>query len=311
LAAAQPLVDLVGSFADHGLSWFGCRIQEEVQEEEMNIDRSISEPGSRGMAICLGRTGDLLNIMPMLSQSGIRNILATHAYLPLLQSFEVTPWVWNGDMEDLAGAYESVRNSGFSPILIPQLFGLRQPQGLPPRDSSRSFVFDQYERIVPGFTRGKEFRQIWREMPLVVARRSREEEESLVLHTIGHATKPIVLVSLVGQSGAFDRHGDVISWIRRQWSDRYDIVDLSYTHAPHFCSLLALYERAAGLVTIDTATLHLARGYPSLKVFQLMRRGPDGVPQVYDDCCFYDEDYIPRLSLFLEKLLDSPSPITH
>lgn len=73
----------------------------------------------------------------------------------------------------------------------------------------------------------------------------------------GHGGKPLLLVNLVGLSSPFPAHPEVWNALQK-FKERLQIVDLSRLEARHIQDLLGLYDVAAGLITVDTATLHLA-----------------------------------------------------
>lgn len=97
--------------------------------------------------------------------------------------------------------------------------------------------------------------------PLVFDLRDEEREESL-RRLYHHHSKPNLLVNFKGISSPFPWTPEFQRTLSR-YRDRFNIVDVGMIHAERIYDLLGLYDRAAGLITIDTATLHLA---PASKV---------------------------------------------
>lgn len=95
--------------------------------------------------------------------------------------------------------------------------------------------------------------------PLVFDRRSSEREAQLARQLI-HNGKPAVLINMAGITSPLPNAWKVIQLLTEKLSSRFDIVDISAVRAHRIFDLLGLMDRAAGMVTIDTATLHLAHG---------------------------------------------------
>lgn len=118
-------------------------------------------------------------------------------------------------------------------------------------DTIKDSAFDvaMWRRL--GFTRKKML-----STPLVLDRRS-SEREAAVLEPYRRANKPLLLVNLVSPSSPFTFLPEVVTELLKM-SDRFLLVDLSRIRSMRIYDMLGLYERAAGLVTCDTSTLHLA-----------------------------------------------------
>lgn len=85
------------------------------------------------MVVQLGRIGDVLNVIPPCWKLGLTNMMVSRQYADLFTAFTyITPHIWDGSMEDLAGA---VRSADYlaEKVYVPQLFGLNQPPNMPPR----------------------------------------------------------------------------------------------------------------------------------------------------------------------------------
>lgn len=246
------------------------------------------------LVVQLGRVGDILNIIPACVALGHYCLLVHKSYGNLMASFPyLKVWYWQGDMEDLAGAVESAKQMADT-VLVPQLFGMRQPADLPPR-TRPSFVMDHWDRLHPGFG------DKWGTLPLIVQRN--EARECAMMERLQHRFRhrPL-LVNLMGKSGPYPHAGALYRHLFDRWVDLFSIVELDHFRTEYFCDLLRLYDCAAGLITIDTATLHLARAASRLKAFQLVRPGCDGTPPIYPDNQEYGVENFTSIDSFLGTL---------
>lgn len=94
-------------------------------------------------------------------------------------------------------------------------------------------------------------------LPLVLDRRDPHRERLLVQQHRGRGDKPMLLVSFAGHSSPFAPHPEVMAVVN-QFKNRFNIVDLGRIRANRIYDLLGLMDAAAGMITIDTASLHLA-----------------------------------------------------
>ena len=139
-------------------------------------------------------------------------------------------------------------------------------------------------------------------LPLVFDRRDPERELALA-RLVLHPYKPVVLVNWTGISSPFPWTPEFQRVLSR-YRDRFNLVDLSSVKAERIYDLLGLYDRAAVLITIDTATLHLA---PASKVPYIAFTRQDWSGSVPRGTCVlnlgYDEG-IKRMTDF-ERILQS------
>lgn len=100
-----------------------------------------------------------------------------------------------------------------------------------------------------------------RTLRLVFDRRDAGREQALVQSARGpgrlQQSKPILLVNWTGNSSPFAPVPEFMRVVGR-YACRFNIVDLGRIHALRIYDLLGLMDAAAGMLTIDTATLHLA-----------------------------------------------------
>jgi len=96
-------------------------------------------------------------------------------------------------------------------------------------------------------------------LPLVFDRRNPEREAALVARVMRGlpSDKPLLLYNFTGISSRLPAGQFVIRRIRNASRD-FTLINLGCLKATRVYDLLGLYDVAAGLITIDTATLHLA-----------------------------------------------------
>ena len=254
------------------------------------------------IAVQLGRIGDILNILPACKHLGIGHMLINPQFDFVLKGQSYVRGIhWAGDMENLRLAVEFAHT--ISPdVRVPQLFGRIQPDGLPPRTRD-SFVIDQWDRIKPSFG------DMWGKLPLEFDQRdARRELELLRGLDLGQSKvksdKPLLLVNLFSHSSpvAADYAQEIMTYLRERWSD-FEIVDLSNVRAEAYCDLLAVYECATGIITADTATLHLCRACPNLPTFHFVRHDKDCTyVREFEATQDYSERGMGKIDAFIQAL---------
>ena len=250
------------------------------------------------IAVQLGRIGDILNIMPACRLLCIKYMLINPEFRFVLkgQSY-IEPICWGGDMEDLKAAVTFAQAIA-SDVKVPQLFGRVQPAGMPAR-TRPSFVMDQWDRLKPGLG------DMWGKIPLEFDQRDEARELDLLtkmgLADIDH---DVLLVNLFSHSSpvAADYAQAIMTYLRERYAD-WHVVDLSTVRAEAYCDLLAVYECAAGIITADTATLHLCRACPNLPTFRFVRRDADATPiREFEAWQYYDERGMGKIDAFVASL---------
>jgi hypothetical protein len=214
----------------------------------------------------LGRAGDVLNLMP-LARALNATIITTAEYALLLDGASYgDAAIHGGKLEDAAGAVAWARER-WNPVYCAQQFGNARPLR-----QHESFAIDAWE-LCGG--RG----WMWGRLPLVFDRRNREREAELVNKFMPPAdARPAVLVSLTGTSGPLPCAKDLRAMLHERLDGTCNVIDLDRIHCERMYDLLGLYDRAAALVTIDTATLHLAHACSRLPVLYLRPEGWTGSP---------------------------------
>lgn len=196
----------------------------------------------------LGRIGDIINILPLMKNAlGKKTpLMVAKDYFQLLEGCSyVEPVLWNGDFADLRGALAWGRGF-FREFKVTQVYahGMNFPR------KTESFIKESYNQV----NRLQDFGRL----PLVFDRRDYNREKELVHRFKGY--RPLILVAPHGHSSPFPHGFLMMDLLRSAFESEFDILDLSRIKAERFYDLLALYDVADCLVTIDTAHMHLARG---------------------------------------------------
>jgi len=103
-----------------------------------------------------------------------------------------------------------------------------------------------------------------RRLPLLFDRRNPKREADLLakLYPPALRKKPLLLTNFTGISSPFGFLPELYPTLHRFARD-FHTVDLGNVRAHRIFDLLGVYEAAAGLLTSDTATLHLAHASPT------------------------------------------------
>lgn len=133
-------------------------------------------------------------------------------------------------------------------------------------------------------------------LPLCFDQRDSEREAKLLKECKVEGTpgrkKPLILVSCQGHSSPFPYAELLMELVRGRFGKSFNILEVP--RAERIYDLLALYERAHCLVSTDSAPLHLARAVPDLPVIALTNDRPllwNGSPWLpqWAWCCRYHD----------------------
>ena len=226
--------------------------------------------------IQLGRHGDLLILFPAFQEIAritgmIPNVLVTSPFHRLFDGISYArPFVVPGNWwEAMPIARRLARQFFGEDPIIPQWWLCTDEKNVPRGtqilqchgtswavdvDKWPNFGISEWERT--GLTR-KEFMTL----PLVFDRRDKAREAALVRNFYPPALrrKPLLLFNFTGTSSPFSFVPEV-SRVMSAYRTAFHLVDLGQIRAQRLYDLLGLYDAAAGLITIDTATAHLANG---------------------------------------------------
>lgn len=225
------------------------------------------------LIVQLGRFGDELLLFPAFKlireQMGVKPIvMVSHEYASVFDGISyATPWSvplrWWQDSDKA----KKLAKTRYNNVVVPQYWNdLSEPKETTPAKNGHIF-FKAHGRMwlvegeSPdygtamwnrlGFTR----KQMVTE-PLVIDRRNRNREQQLVSRYMRNG-KPTVLYNFTGYCSPF---GYVPEMMRlfQDFQKKLNFVDLGKIRADRIYDLLGLYDLAKGLITIDTATAHLA-----------------------------------------------------
>jgi len=214
----------------------------------------------------LGKIGDVLSILPILQhdyqlQTPLQSLPGTVSKVPLVIAKEfasilegvsyVEPVIWKGDANDLAGAIMFAKKR-FSQVVVLQTWG-----NVPIQHQTPSFQFDQWKRA--GAV------QFFDDWALTFDRRNHEREAQF-MSQIGcdiNKWKSYILFADHSQSSPF-LHKEELYQILNEIGMSHQpfpikVVRLSEIKTFRIFDLLALYDKALMLVTVETAHLHLSR----------------------------------------------------
>lgn len=200
----------------------------------------------------LGRMGDIINILPIcrhLHSSGNNPHLYVAAeFAPLLEGVSyVQCCPLNVEFDDLRTGVAAAK-SRHSQVIVPQVHqkGIATP--------TKTSNYNTEEWLRAGYL-DRFHDPAW----LPAFDRRDASRELLLCESHFKTSKPKILVNLTAAlSSPFKSGALVLKAVLAELSDAYEIVDLSKFKAVRFYDLLGMYEKASLIVSIDTATLHLA-----------------------------------------------------
>lgn len=224
--------------------------------------------------IQLGRAGDIINILPVAlaeAQSlGEPVAFMVHPqYVGILDGVSYAwPVPFAGEVTEIRRAIAEAQAMGFDRILDTQVYGDRPIARL-----CDSFAHESW-RLAGRLDQ-------WDELPLVFDERQPDREAQYVgtlalrdpfRGRLGFDGRPIVALCTEGVSSPLGRR----DWLAEQLAaaaPEFQWLSIDGARAPQIYDVLGFLERAAALVTIDTAMLHLsyAVGVPT---FALVTDGP-------------------------------------
>lgn len=235
-------------------------------------------PVTRPCFVLLGRYGDLIQMFPcflaVYERTGVKpRVVVSHEYASLFDGISysdpcpirahwwqgvpearalaqtlsegvVVPQWWNDDPAHTAMLNEATKGN-FTLQCHGNKWGV---------DIAKWPDYGSSMASRAGFTREE-----WLALPLVFDRRSPGREEELYKSVAGRETRPIILYNFTGNSSPFPWVPEVVNQMKTAIGRRAAFVDLGKVRASRLYDLLGLYDRAAGLLTGDTSTLHLAQ----------------------------------------------------
>jgi len=199
--------------------------------------------------LTLGRTGDLILQLPFLKH--LRDsteekpvVVVSRQYAPVLEGVSyVDADILDVDWYDGFQQAHAYAQSKYGEVCVTQCHAPNMTNG------RLCATFGQAIWVDAGFP------DSYGKFPTVFDRRNNAREERLMSRF--QQSKPLLLYNFTGISSPFP-HTRTIYGLLTRCSRDFSLIDIGKVHAERIFDLLALYDAAAGLITIDTATLHLA-----------------------------------------------------
>lgn len=216
--------------------------------------------------LLLGRNGDLVNLLPVLEHEAQLTgsptpLVVARDYAPLLDGVSyVEPTIFEGDFFEvpLAKHWAQRKLSGFE-LIDCSVYG----RGVNAPNEMTSFNRELWKRsrTTMNFDHAR----------VTFDRRDAARERELL---IPYGGAPFILFAGAGTSSPFAQRAEYVEAVRAALPAPFQLVDISdlRSHRPY--DLLALYEKASGLIAIDSFPLHLALATPDLPVVALICDGP-------------------------------------
>ena len=228
--------------------------------------------------VLLGKFGDIIHMLPVFKlvfeRDGVKPfVMVSEQFASVLDGVSyVTPWMVPLDWKDDVASARDVAQMHFKKVVVPQ-FWLDGPENrmrlqdsvsassklLTLRFGGRDTLIDetQWPNCTLSMWKQSGFgNQSFQNSPVVFDRRNAEREEFLCA-TAGMNNGPVILYNLEGSSCPFPFAAEVLNAMRAEKGDAA-LVNLAEIKAERIYDLLGLFDRAVGMVTVDTATLHLA-----------------------------------------------------
>jgi hypothetical protein len=202
--------------------------------------------------IQLGRSGDLLILLPcwwkLWQDTGQKPVVVVcREFAPVLRGASyVEADIINGHWYASIQQAAQMARLKYGQAVITQCHGVGHDT-----DQTKYATFGEAMWSQAGFP-GR-----YGEFPLVIDRRNRDREDWLIRHVRKQPHKPMLLYNFLGMSSPLPCSQQVHNRLRR-YVRAFELVNLAGVRAERIYDLLGLFDIAAGLITIDTATLHLA-----------------------------------------------------
>ena len=101
-------------------------------------------------------------------------------------------------------------------------------------------------------------REEWLSLPLIFDRRNTVREQKLVDAVVGGDRRPLLLYHFSGISSPFGFIPEVLNPLMQRFGRDFKLVDLGKVQAHRIFDLVAVMERATGMILSDSAPLHLS-----------------------------------------------------
>lgn len=195
----------------------------------------------------LGKSGDLLSCLPILQNEyritgEPQNLVVAYDYSKMLTRCKfINRVVYKGDFSDLSGAIKFAK-AKFDTVIVPQVYG----REFPIKHKHPSFQHDQWDRA--GYL------DKWDTLGLELPRP--HYADSLAKKYIGD--KRVILFADHSQSSPFPFKDELAAMLESEFGKTHAILRLSEVRLENPLDLLAIYDGAELLVSVETFHLHLS-----------------------------------------------------
>ena len=243
--------------------------------------------------LLLGRLGDIVNFLPvardlaikdgqpvvMLVSRGMEGVLEGVSYVQAVV-LDVEP------MDRNEG--ERIARGMFDNVTVVQVAG---------RGISADRIEESYNR---DSWRLAGYANRWHDATLktVFDRRHYPRERDLIQRIMPDTDRPVILLNCrSGYSSPFVGWQSFQEALIERWSDQVRFIDVGDLRCERFQDLLGVMELAAGMVTIDTATLHLASacGIPVMHLAPNLGRWRATTPRCHTLLSFVQDEWQKRI----------------
>src|ERR1035437_547606 len=208
--------------------------------------------------IILGKYGDVIGILAILYRefqtTGIKpQLVISKDYADILEGCSyVEPVIYDGNFADLRGAVKFAKKR-FDEVIILQTHG----NDFPIEHKTASFQLDAWVRAgcVEHFD----------DWPLVFDQRNGRRERTLYMAQVKRTEKKnrprekFILLADHSESSPFPQADELAETLKKEFNETHKIIRLSEVRAEKPFDLLALYDKAECLVTIETMHGHLSK----------------------------------------------------
>lgn len=241
-----PDIKSVSEILRNGISVFHrCKDGTLIDRIRQRTFASKSPKAEPPCFVQLGRYGDLIMLLPAFKFYADKfgapvPVFVGKDFASVLDGASyVKPIVVSCELEEAA----TIARKSYPQVIVTQLNGKKthpQPDSLKSYAETmwhRTGLLGEYSKMLPVFDQ----------------RRKREEEKLVKAHV--KDDRPIVLVNFAGNTSPF-QSPELLSELRKRTD--IQLIDLKEVRASRVFDLLGLFDIAAGMITIDTMTLHLA-----------------------------------------------------
>jgi hypothetical protein len=244
----------------------------------------------------LGKFGDIMILLVgmkhIFDETGSKPVMLTSTdYGTILEGVSyVQPWIeplhWVNDL----GRARRMAESRFGWAICPKWWD--DPRHLPPPvlngEKTTTLMFAGRKIEIPAAQWDSYQLSQWRaagfktqemlDWPLVFDRRNMTRELEL-RKQVFRTNKKKLLVNLVGGGSSRFGFDSEVNSVIGAFRNEFEVVDMARIRAHRIFDLLGLYDAAAGMVTVDTSTLHLAGAHRLPYVAYLANGGGGSIPK--------------------------------